>query len=150
MLKSIIDGYKRNEHRDPSLKGKKRSLGQIIQLVDSLVKKKVKLVAIKENIELVGKQNIHTKVMIALFGLFAEIERNLISERTKQALAAARDQGKILGRPRGSLGKSKLDGKEKEIKYLLGKKVSKSSIAKILDVSRTALFHFIKSRKLDK
>ena len=67
-----------------------------------------------------------TKVMIALFGLFAEVERDLISERTKEGLAAARAKGRLLGRPKGSLGKSKLDGKEGEIRMLLEKEVSKS------------------------
>lgn len=125
-----------------------RSLGQIIQLVDRLVRDQVKLIAIKENICLNAKQDLQSKVMVALFGLFAEIERDLISERTKQALAAAKARGRILGRPKGALGKSKLDGKEEEIKTLLAKKVSKSSIAKIVGVSRTALYSFIESRGL--
>ncbi len=86
--------------------------------------------------------------MIALFGLFAEVERDLISERTKEGLAAAKAQGKLLGRPKGALGKSRLDGKEQDIRVLLGKNVSKASIAKILDVSRSALYHFIETRKI--
>ena len=49
--------------------------------------------------------------MIVLFGLFAEIERDLIVERTKEGLAAARARGKRLGRPKGARGKSKLDGR---------------------------------------
>ena len=87
--------------------------------------------------------------MIALFGLFAEVERDLISERTKEGLAAARAKGRLLGRPKGALGKSKLDGKEEEIRILLQKQVSKASIAKIVGVSRTAMHRFINSRKLD-
>ena len=59
-----------------------------------------------------GKQDLRTKVMIALFGLFAEVERDLISERTKEGLAAAKAKGKLLGRPKGALGTSRLDGKE--------------------------------------
>ena len=90
-----------------------------------------------------------TKVMIALFGLFAEVERDLISERTKEGLAAARAKGRLLGRPKGSLGTSKLDGKEEEIRMLLEKEVSKASIAKIVGVSSTNLHHFIRTRKLD-
>ena len=125
-----------------------RSLGQIIQIVDELIRKENKFIAVKENIALNGKQDIQTKVMIAMFGLFAEIERDLISERTKQGLAAAKAKGKLLGRPKGSLGKSKLDGKEKEIETLLLKTVSKSSIAKIMGISRTALYEFIESRGL--
>ena len=126
-----------------------RSLGQVIRIVDELVKRKVRFVAIKEAIRFEGKQDMQTKVMIALFGLFAEVERDLISQRTKEGLAAARAKGRLLGRPKGALGKSKLDGKEEEIRMLLEKEVSKASIAKIVGVSRTALHHFIRTRKLD-
>jgi len=86
--------------------------------------------------------------MVTMFGLFAEIERDLINERTKAGLAAARAKEKLLGRPKGTLGKSKLDGKEKEIKSFLAKGVNKTAIAKILEVSRTALHSFIVTRKL--
>jgi DNA invertase Pin-like site-specific DNA recombinase len=125
-----------------------RSLGQVIRIVDELVKRKIRFVAIKEAIRFEGKQDMQTKVMIALFGLFAEVERDLISQRTKEGLAAARAKGRLLGRPKGALGKSKLDGKEEEIRILLEKTVSKASIAKIVGVSRTALHHFIRTRKL--
>src|SRR3954447_12822350 len=125
-----------------------RSLGQVIQIVDELVKRKVRFTAIKESIRFEGKQDLQTKVMIALFGLFAEVERDLISERTKEGLAVARAKGRLLGRPKGSLGTSKLDGKEGEIRMLLEKEVSKRSIAKIMDVSTTNLRHFIRTRKL--
>ena len=126
-----------------------RSLGQVIRIVEELVKRKIRFTAIKESIHFEGKQDLQTKVMIALFGLFAEVERDLISERTKEGLAVARAKGRRLGRPKGALGKSRLDGKEEQIRILLQKQVSKASIAKILDVSRTAMHHFINSRKLD-
>ena len=125
-----------------------RSLSLIIRIVDQLIKKRIRFVAIKEGIQLAGSTDLQTKVMIALFGLFAEIERDLISERTKEGLAAARAKGKILGCPKGARRKSRLDGKEEEIRLLLEKEVSLASIAKILDISRTALRHFIKTRKL--
>jgi len=112
-----------------------RSVGQVIQIVDDLIKHQIKFIAIKENIHLDGKQDIQSKVMVTMFGLFAEIERDLISERTCEGLAAARAKGRILGRPKGSHGASKLDGKDDEIRMLLAKKVSKASIAKILDGS---------------
>ena len=125
-----------------------RSVGQIIQLVDRLMQQRVRLVAIKENIQLNGTQDIQTKVMVTMFGLFAEIERDLIAERTKEGLAAARAKGRLPGRPKGVLGTSKLTGWEAEIQTLLAKTVSKASIAKILDVSRSTLHHFIQSRRL--
>ena len=125
-----------------------RSVGQIIQMIDHLITNQIRFVAIKENIELSGKQDIQTKVMVTMFGLFAEIERDLISERTKEGIVAARKKGKIIGRPKGILGKSKLDGKAEDVRQLLRKEVGITSIARIMEVSRTALRHFIKTRKL--
>ena len=75
-----------------------RSVGQIIQIVDDLVKNQIRLVAIKEDIRLDGRQDIQSKVMVTLFGLFAEIERDLISERTREGLAAAKAKGHLAGR----------------------------------------------------
>jgi len=126
-----------------------RSLGQVIAIVDTLVKRKIRFIAIKEAIRFEGKQTLQSKVMVTLFALFAEVERDLISERTKEGLAAAKAKGKLLGRPKGSLGLSKLEGREQEIQMLLAKGVSKASIAKITDVSRTNLLHFIRTRQLD-
>jgi DNA invertase Pin-like site-specific DNA recombinase len=114
-----------------------------------LLKKGVGLVAIKESIRLEGKQDLQTKVTVTSFGLFAEIERDLIAERTREGLVAARARGRLLGRPKGSLGPSKLDGKECEIQMLLDKHVSKASIAKILDVAPSTLHSFIRSRRLE-
>jgi len=105
-----------------------RSVSQIIRIVDNLIKKQVRLVAVRESIKINGKQDIQTKTMITMFGLFAEIERDLISERTKQGLQAARAKGKILGRPKGP-GKSRLDDFKPEIEALLKNGSSKTFIA---------------------
>ena len=126
-----------------------RSLGQIVAILDALAKQRVSFVAIKENIRVEGKQDIQTKVMTTLFALFAEVERDLISERTREGLAKARASGKKLGRPKGSLGVSRLDGKEDEIRRFLKLGVSKSAIAKITGVSRPTLYHFIGTRGLN-
>ena len=125
-----------------------RSVGEIILTVDQLVKQRVRLLAIKESLRLEGKPTLQTKVTVTLFSLFADIERELISMRTKEGLAAARASGKRLGRPKGRLGQSKLDGREDEILRLLDLQVSKSSIAKITGVDRSTLYHFIRSRHL--
>ena len=81
-----------------------RSLSQVIQIVETLVRRKIRFIAIKEAIEFDGKQDLRTKVMIALFGLFAEVERDLISERTKEGLAAAKAKGKTARPAQGGLG----------------------------------------------
>lgn len=116
-----------------------RSVSQIIRIVDNLIKKEVRLVAVRESIKINGKQDIQTKTMITMFGLFAEIERDLISERTKQGLQAARARGKILGRPKGP-GKSRLDDLRPEIEALLKNGSSKTFIAKRYKTSLPNLY----------
>ena len=124
-----------------------RSVSQIIAIVDELIKKKVKVIIIKQGMIINGKNDIATKTMITMFSLFAEIERDLISERTKCGLIRAKAEGKLIGRPRG-LGKSKLNGKETDIQDLLQKGISRASISKLMDVSWPTLNHFIKTRGL--
>ena len=125
-----------------------RSVGEIITTVDRLVHQQIRVFALKEGLRLTGAQDLQSRVIVTLFGLFAEIERELLSLRTKEALATARAAGKRLGRPPGALGKSKLDGKEQEIQALVGLQVSKASIAKITGVDRSTLYHFMQSRGL--
>ncbi len=122
-----------------------RSVGQIIQIVDALIKNNIRFVAIKENIKINGKQDIQSKVMITMFSLFAEIERDLISERTKQGLAAAKKRGILLGRPKGP-GKSKLDQFKPEIEALLKNGSKKTFIAKRYKISLTNLYKWMKKR----
>lgn len=126
-----------------------RSLGTIVEQVNKLLAKKVNFICIKQGLKLLdGKQDLQSKVIIATFGIFAEVERDLISERTKEGLINARANGKVIGRPKGKIGKSKLDGKEQEIKSYLEKKVSKVSIARILGVSANNLQHYLRTRNL--
>ena len=78
----------------------------------------------------------------------AEIERQLVSEQNIAGVADARARGVLLGRPKGSKGKTKLDGKEEFIKAELKYRVAKSAIARKLEVSRGSLVNFIQSRGL--
>ena len=124
-----------------------RSTGEVIQLVKEFSMQHVEFVSIKQNLKINSSNgnDMTSKVMVTIFSLLAELERDLISERTKIALARAKASGKKLGRPRG-FGKSRLDGKEVEIKKFLDKGVTRANIAKILDVSWGTLNNFMKSK----
>jgi DNA invertase Pin-like site-specific DNA recombinase len=93
--------------------------------------------------------DIQSKVLAFAFGLAAEIERNLISQRTKEALARIKADGKHLGRPHGfKKMKRKLDGKNKQLISLLEKNVPKTQIVKMLGIERSLIYTFLKVHNL--
>jgi DNA invertase Pin-like site-specific DNA recombinase len=126
-----------------------RSVGQVIQIIDALIKKEIRFISVKEAIEVDGKQNIQTKTMITMFSLFAEIERDLISERTKQGLIAARSRGIKLGRPKGP-GQSRLDQFKIEIEALLNNGSSKTFISKRYNTSLPNFYKWLKKHEMQK
>jgi DNA invertase Pin-like site-specific DNA recombinase len=93
-----------------------RSTLQILEILEIAKKKKINVYAIKGNWTLNG--SIESKVVSWVFALVAEIERDLISIRTKEALAARKASGKPLGRPKGSF-KSALDPHKEDIIKML-------------------------------
>jgi putative DNA-invertase from lambdoid prophage Rac len=128
-----------------------RSIVEVINIVNKLVKKKVRLIAIKQGLDIRDNQDMQTKIMITMFSLFAEIERDLISQRTKAALAMVKSTGKKLGKPKGSIGKSKLDPYKEFIEGERVHKASKSLIARKLktmigNCTRQNLDKFMKNR----
>ena len=122
-----------------------RNLMQIMKILHDCMEKDVMVYTVKENYEL--GNNINSKVLAFAFGLSAEIERNLISQRTKEALARRKAEGQILGRPKGSKSQMrKLTGKEDDIKSLMNKKISYSAIGRILGVHRLTVSTFVREK----
>ena len=122
-----------------------RNLLMIMGILNECKNKDIQVWTIKDSYRL--GSDINSKVLAFAFGLSAEIERNLISQRTKEALARKRAEGVVLGRPKGrKSAKTKLTGQEQKIKELLSKKVSYSAIGRILGVHRLTVSTFVKEK----
>ena len=126
-----------------------RSTSEVIDIVNELIAKEIKFVAIKQGLNISGQHNMQSKVMVTMFSLFAELERDIISERTKAALAAKKAGGKKLGKPKGTLQESKLDPHQERIKEFLKHGVARSAIARMIGTSRNNLVNYIKTRGLE-
>lgn len=127
-----------------------RSTAEVISLVNALVAREVRVIILKNNLD-ISQNDMNSKIMITLFSLFAELERDLIGLRTKEALAAKKSQGQILGKPKGTIQKSKFDKDIEKIKELLVYGLSVRKISKVLGyTSHIALSTYIKKREIRK
>lgn len=125
-----------------------RSTAEVIGLINALILKNIRVTIIKQGLD-IQQQDMQSKVMVTLFSLFAELERDLVSLRTKEALAAKKAQGKVLGKPKGTIQQSKFDKDIVRIKELLGYGLSIRKLAKVLGYSNhIALNTYINKRKL--
>ena len=121
-----------------------RNLLQVMTILNFCMHKEIQVWTLKDNYRLGA--DIQSKVLAFAFSLSAEIERNLISQRTKEALSRIKASGRKLGRQFGSRNKKHiLDGKEKDILKLINKGLPKKQIAKLMRVSIFTLYQFLKN-----
>ncbi len=127
----------------PELSRIARSITQIFEVIDITKQKGIELYSIKENFTNTDK-SITSTVTTTVFALVAQIERDLISLRTIEALQAKKANGEKLGRPKGR-GKSKLDENREEILNLVELKVPKTIIARQYNTSTANLHRFLRT-----
>ena len=124
-----------------------RSMLECMEILSISSEKQINLYAVKGNWQLDG--SIQSKIVAMAFSMAAEIERDLISQRTKEALAARKRAGYSLGRPRGS-GKSKLDKHRPEIEALLANGSTQTYIAERFGTSAVNLSRWLKKHGLQR
>lgn len=146
-IKSIIDDIGEGDRLIvPEMSRLGRSMLEIMEILSIAKEKGIFVYAVKGNWELNG--SIQSKVMAMAFSIAAEIERDLISSRTIEALKARKAAGVKLGRPKGA-GKSKLDKHRPEIEALLQNGSTKAFIAKRYGTTLPNLYNWIKKNGIE-
>ena len=126
-----------------------RSTAEVIGLINELVARQIRTIVIKQGLNIKQNHDLQSKVTITLFSLFAELERDLISLRTKEALAAKKSQGIKLGKPKGTIQASKFDKDLGTIQELLAYGLSVRKIAKYLGYTdHRGMNTYVKKRNL--
>ncbi len=122
-----------------------RSMQVIWRIMDICLTKGVTIISLKENYVL--KDNPMSKFILSVYSYAAETERILISERTKEGMAARKREGVVLGRPKGSVSKQlKLDAVRQELERDLKAGIPKTKIAKKYKVNQSTVYDYIKRR----
>ena len=146
-IKQVIDDLSEGDRLIvPELSRLGRSMLEIMEMLSISRQKGIYIYAVKGGWEL--NATIQSKVMAMAFSIAAEIERDLISKRTKEALKARKAQGIKLGRPKGP-GKSKLDKHQEEIVALLKNGSTKKYVAMKYGTTPPNLHNWIKKNNID-
>ena len=128
-----------------------RSTGQVISLIDELIQHDIRVIVIKQQLILDRNHNdLQSLTMVTLLSLFAQMERMMISQRTKEALATKKSQGILLGKPKGTIQKSMYDKDRKRIVELLelGVSIRHISLHHLDYGSTSSLHYYVTSRNL--
>src|SRR5690606_9984767 len=123
-----------------------RSTLQVLEVLEYCTDHGITVHIAKQNMTFDG--SMQAKITATVLGMAAEIEREFISMRTKEALAARKKDGMILGRPKGPAEKTSLDPKRVQIQDLINKGVSKRSVAKIIECAPSTLYDYINRHKI--
>lgn len=146
-IKDVIDSLQKDDWLIVAeLSRLGRSMLEILEIISEAKRKDVNIHAVKNNWTLNG--TIESKILLMVFSMASEIERDLISSRTKEALRVRKESGVKLGRPKGP-GKSKIDPHKDEIVALLRNGVPKTLVAKKYGTSNVNLYHWILKNGLD-
>jgi len=126
-----------------------RTVERILEIVKFLLESKIRILVIKQNLDLVSNDDMLTKMVLGVISMTISLDKDLMSLRTKEALTAKKLKGESLGKPKGTIQKSKFDKQRDKIEELLGVGLSVRKIAKLLGYNNhIGLNNYVKKRNI--
>jgi len=126
-----------------------RTISTVLSMVEFLLKGGVRIISVKQNLDLISADDMLTKMILSIIGMTIDLEKDLMSLRTKEALTAKKLEGVCLGKPKGTIQKSKFDEQRDKIEELLSVGLSVRKIAKLLGYNNhIGLNNYVKKRNI--
>lgn len=126
-----------------------RTIETILEIVRFLLSNKIRIIVIEENLDLIDDKDMLTQMILGVISMTIGLEKELMSLRTKEALTAKKLNGISLGKPKGTIQKSKFDLQRDKIEELLGVGLSVRKISKLLGYNNhIGLNNYVKKRKI--
>jgi len=126
-----------------------RTIETISEIVKFLLSNKIRILVIKQNLDLIDDKDMLTQMILGMISMTLNLEKDLMSLRTKEALTAKKLKGESLGKPKGTIQKSKFDKQRDKIEELLSVGLSVRKIAKLLGYNNhIGLNNYVKKRNI--
>jgi len=126
-----------------------RTIETILEIVKFLLSNKIRIMVVNQNLDLVDDKDMLTQMVLGMISMTINLEKDLMSLRTKEALTAKKLSGASLGKPKGTIQKSKFDKQRDKIEELLSVGLSVRKIAKLLGYNNhIGLNNYVKKRNI--
>lgn len=126
-----------------------RTIDRILEIVKFLLQNKIRIIVLEQNLDLIDDEDMLSKMILSIISITVSLDKELISLRTKEALTAKKLDGVALGKPKGTIQKSKFDEQREKIEELLGLGLSVRKIAKLLGYNNhIGLNNYVRKRNI--
>ena len=126
-----------------------RTIETILEIVKFLLSNKIRIIVVEQNLDLIDDKDMLTQMILGVISMTIGLEKELMSLRTKEALSAKKLNGMSLGKPKGTIQKSKFDMQREKIEELLAVGLSVRKISKLLGYNNhIGLNNYVKKRKI--
>ena len=126
-----------------------RTIDTILEIVKFLLSNKIRIIVVEQNLDLLDDKDMLTQMILGVISMTVTLEKELMSLRTKEALTAKKLNGMALGKPKGTIQKSKFDLQRDKIEELLAVGLSVRKISKLLGYNNhIGLNNYVRKRKI--